>query len=147
MSCELCQEWDWRNGSEQIKDFAARTFLEERSALGLVILPALQLQRSHPRPKPAAALSMDRANTMLGLAGIKIMGLEDVLRVSDCRQAGQDRATLPPSLAPRPSRARSMPNHAGQPRNAAGNPAALATADGQVELHVQVDVASKWLAS
>jgi hypothetical protein len=54
LSRELCQEWDWRNGRGQIKDFAARSFLEKLAARGLVLLPALQLQRSHPRPKPAA---------------------------------------------------------------------------------------------
>lgn len=49
---ELCQQWDWRNGRGQIKDFAARTLLEKLAARGLVALPALQPQRSHPRPKP-----------------------------------------------------------------------------------------------
>lgn len=54
LSRELCQEWDWRNGRGQIKDFAARAFLEKLAARGLLVLPALQLQRSHPRPKPDA---------------------------------------------------------------------------------------------
>jgi hypothetical protein len=62
LSRELCQEWDWRNGRGQIKDFAARSFLEKLAARGAVVLPALQLQRSHPRPKPAAALPMNRAD-------------------------------------------------------------------------------------
>jgi hypothetical protein len=50
---ELCEHWDWRNGRGQIKDFAARSFLEKLAGRGLLVLPALQLQRSHPRPKPA----------------------------------------------------------------------------------------------
>jgi hypothetical protein len=54
LSRELCQEWDWRNGRGQMKDFAARAFLEKLDARGLLVLPALQLQRSHPRPKPDA---------------------------------------------------------------------------------------------
>jgi hypothetical protein len=54
LSRELCQEWDWRNGRGQIKDFAARAFLEKLDARGLLVLPALQWQRSHPRPKPGA---------------------------------------------------------------------------------------------
>ncbi len=52
LSRELCQEWDWRNGRGQIKDFAARTFLEKLASRGLLVLPPLQLQRSHARPKP-----------------------------------------------------------------------------------------------
>lgn len=55
LSRELCQEWDWRNARGQIKDFAARAFLEKLAARGLLILPALQLQRSHRRPKPPGA--------------------------------------------------------------------------------------------
>jgi len=59
LSRELCYEWDWRNGRGQIKDFAARAFLEKLAARGLVVLPALQLQRSHPRPKPDGAVAID----------------------------------------------------------------------------------------
>lgn len=53
LSRELCHEWDWRNGRGQIKDFAARAFLEKLAARGLLVLPALRLQSSHPRAKPA----------------------------------------------------------------------------------------------
>lgn len=56
LSRELCQEWGWRNGRGRIKDFAARTFLEKLAARGRLVLPGLQLQRSHPRPKPAGPL-------------------------------------------------------------------------------------------
>jgi len=59
LSRELCQEWDWHNGRGQIKDFAARAFLEKLAARGLVVLPALQLQRSHPRPKPDGPVPID----------------------------------------------------------------------------------------
>jgi len=58
LSRELCQEWDWRNARGQIKDFAARSFLEKLAARGLLVLPALQLQRSHPRAKPAGPVMM-----------------------------------------------------------------------------------------
>lgn len=51
LSRELCQQWDWRNGRGQLKDFAARSFLEKLQARGLVVLPVLQLTRSHARPK------------------------------------------------------------------------------------------------
>src|SRR5437773_8489312 len=51
LSRELCQQWDWRNARGRLKDFAARSFLEKLQARGLVVLPALQLLRRHPRPK------------------------------------------------------------------------------------------------
>jgi hypothetical protein len=53
LSRELCEHWDWRNGRGRLKDFAARSFLEKLEARGLVVLPALQLLRRHPRPKAA----------------------------------------------------------------------------------------------
>lgn len=59
LSRELCQEWEWRNGRGQLKDFAARAFLEKLAARGLVVLPALQLQRSHPRPKADGLVVID----------------------------------------------------------------------------------------
>ena len=59
LSRELSQEWDWRNGRGQLKDFAARAFLEKLAARDLVVLPALQLQRSHPRPKPDGPVVID----------------------------------------------------------------------------------------
>ena len=54
LSQALCQEWNWRNGRGELKDFAARTLLDKLGARGLIVLPPLQLQSSHPRPKPAA---------------------------------------------------------------------------------------------
>jgi hypothetical protein len=56
---ELCRQWDWRNERGQIKDFAARTFLEKLAGRGLVLLPPLQLERSHPRPKPDGTVVID----------------------------------------------------------------------------------------
>jgi len=55
---ELCEQWDWRNGRGELKDFAARSFLEKLAGRGLLVLPALQLQRSHPRPKPPGAVEV-----------------------------------------------------------------------------------------
>src|SRR5437667_11736073 len=59
LSRELCQEWDWRNGRGRLKDFAARNLLEKLEARALVVLPALQTQNSHPRPKPNRAVAID----------------------------------------------------------------------------------------
>ncbi len=39
LSRALCVEWDWRNGTGQIKDMAARTMLLKLEALGLIHLP------------------------------------------------------------------------------------------------------------
>jgi Domain of unknown function (DUF4338) len=55
----LAQEWDWRNGQGQLKNFAARSLLEKLEARGLIVLPALQLQSSHPRPKPGRAIMVE----------------------------------------------------------------------------------------
>jgi hypothetical protein len=59
LSRELCQEWNWRNGRGKLKDFAARSLLEKLEARALVVLPALQTQGSHPRPKLDRALAID----------------------------------------------------------------------------------------
>jgi hypothetical protein len=59
LSRELCREWGWRNARGRIKDFAARSLLEKLAARGLLVLPALQLQRSHPRPKPAGPVRIN----------------------------------------------------------------------------------------
>lgn len=56
---ELCHQWDWRNGRGQIKDFAARAMLEKLAGRGLVVLPAVRLERSHPRPKPDGTVGVD----------------------------------------------------------------------------------------
>jgi hypothetical protein len=53
----LCSEWNWRNGSGQIKDMAARTMLLKLDALGLIQLPAkrrttvnrMAMRRTQPR--------------------------------------------------------------------------------------------------
>jgi len=58
LSRELCQHWDWRNGRGELKDFAGRSLLEKLAGQGLVSLPPLQLQRSHPRPKPGRAITV-----------------------------------------------------------------------------------------
>jgi hypothetical protein len=59
LSRVLCQEWDWRNGRGQLKDFAARSLLEKLADRELVVLPPLQLRSSRPRPKPDRALGVE----------------------------------------------------------------------------------------
>ena len=52
LSRELCQQWGWRNGRGQLKDFAARSLLEKLEARSLLVLPDLRTENSRPRPKP-----------------------------------------------------------------------------------------------
>ena len=52
LSRELCQEWGWRNGRGELKDFAARSLLEKLEARSWVVLPDLRTQHRRPRPKP-----------------------------------------------------------------------------------------------
>src|ERR1051325_10399818 len=59
LSRELCEQWDWRNGRGRLKDFAARSLLEKLEARGLLVLPPLQSQRSHPRPKANLPAAID----------------------------------------------------------------------------------------
>jgi hypothetical protein len=59
LSRELCQLWGWRNGRGQLKDFAARSFLEKLESRSLLVLPDLRAQNSHPRPKPDPTAGID----------------------------------------------------------------------------------------
>lgn len=59
LSRELCQQWSWRNRRGELKDFAARSLLEKLEARSLVVLPALRIENSHPRPKPDRAPGID----------------------------------------------------------------------------------------
>ena len=53
VSVALCERWDWRTETGQLKDFAARTLLRKLEARGLITLPPArkgrQVQR-HPAP-------------------------------------------------------------------------------------------------
>jgi hypothetical protein len=66
LSRELCEQWDWRNGRGQLKDFAARSLLEKLEARGLLVLPPLQSQRSHPRPKANLPPVIDWSTDSIG---------------------------------------------------------------------------------
>jgi Druantia protein DruA len=52
LSRELCRHWGWRNGRGELKNFAARSFLEKLAARSLVVLPDLRIQNRPPRPNP-----------------------------------------------------------------------------------------------
>jgi hypothetical protein len=46
---ELCALWDWRDGSERLKDLAARSFLLKMESRGLIVLPPLREAYRKPR--------------------------------------------------------------------------------------------------
>jgi hypothetical protein len=64
LALELCRQWQWQNASGQIKDMAARSFLDKLEERGWIRLPARQRRRGPgfaPRlallPPPPADLS------------------------------------------------------------------------------------------
>jgi hypothetical protein len=64
LALELCRQWQWHNASGQIKDMAARSFLDKLEARGCIQLPPRQRRRGPgfaPRlavlpPAPSAEL-------------------------------------------------------------------------------------------
>jgi Domain of unknown function (DUF4338) len=64
LALELCRQWQWHNAAGQIKDMAARSFLNKLEARGAIRLPARQRRRGPgfaPRlaalPPPPAVLN------------------------------------------------------------------------------------------
>jgi hypothetical protein len=55
LALELCRQWQWQNGAGQIKDMAARSFLDKLEARGWIELPARQRRRG-PGFAPRLAL-------------------------------------------------------------------------------------------
>jgi len=51
LSIFLCQTWDWRNGTGQIKDMACRSMMLKLEKLGLIILPARRQAPSIRNPE------------------------------------------------------------------------------------------------
>lgn len=45
LALELCRQWQWQNAAGQIKDMAARTFLDKLEARGWIQLPPRQRRR------------------------------------------------------------------------------------------------------
>ncbi len=57
LALELCRQWQWYNAAGQIKDMAARSFLDKLEARGWIELPARQLRRGPGFAPRLAALS------------------------------------------------------------------------------------------
>src|SRR5208282_131087 len=45
LALELCRRWQWHNAAGQIKDMAARSFLDKLEARGCIRLPPRQRRR------------------------------------------------------------------------------------------------------
>ena len=45
LALELCRQWQWHNAAGQIKDMAARSFLDKLEARGWIVLPPRQRRR------------------------------------------------------------------------------------------------------
>src|SRR5258708_2889203 len=56
LSRVLSEQWDWRNGRGQFKNFAALSLLKELADRGLIALPAPKPNMHHPRPKRGRAM-------------------------------------------------------------------------------------------
>jgi hypothetical protein len=63
---ELCVKWEWRNERGQLKDFAARTFLQKLAAGGHIELPKLQVQKRRPPRKVAALAGWEEPQVLEG---------------------------------------------------------------------------------
>jgi hypothetical protein len=94
LSRELCIQWDWRNGRGQLKDFAARSLLEKLEVRGLLILPPLQTQRSHPRPKADLPIAIDWPTEAIGGPLSALEPLQWILPAAGSQQATRFRAYL-----------------------------------------------------
>ena len=55
LALELCRQWQWHNAAGQIKDMAARSFLDKLEARGCLELPPRQRRRG-PGFAPRLAL-------------------------------------------------------------------------------------------
>jgi hypothetical protein len=94
LSRELCAQWDWRNGRGQLKDFAARSLLEKLETRGLLVLPPLQSQRSHPRPKVNLPIAIDWPTESIGGPLSALEPLQWILPAAGSPEAGRLAAYL-----------------------------------------------------
>ena len=61
LALELCRQWQWHNAAGQIKDMAARSFLDKLEGRGWIELPARQRRRGPGFAPRLAALSSPTA--------------------------------------------------------------------------------------
>src|SRR5271170_3679250 len=58
LALELCRQWQWHNAAGQIKDMAARSFLDKLQARGWIELPPRQRRRGPGFAPRLAALPL-----------------------------------------------------------------------------------------
>jgi hypothetical protein len=85
LSRVLSEQWDWRNGRGQLKNFAALSLLEKLADRGLIVLPALKPNMGHPRPKPGRGIGVDWPREPVTQALSELRPLEWIVP-----QAGQE---------------------------------------------------------
>src|SRR6266536_1295480 len=66
LALELCRRWQWHNAAGQIKDMAARSFLDKLEARGWLELPPRQRRRGPGFAPRLAALSSPTAPEIKG---------------------------------------------------------------------------------
>jgi hypothetical protein len=68
---ELCRQWQWHNAAGQIKDMAARSFLDKLEARGWIQLPPRQRRRGPGFAPRLAALPPPQAELKVSLAQLR----------------------------------------------------------------------------
>lgn len=81
LSCELARCWDWRSGSGQLKDMAARTLLLKLEERGLIRLPARRRaspNRMRHKQVPRLDPSLSQEPIQRSLAHLRPLELREV---------------------------------------------------------------------
>jgi hypothetical protein len=81
LGCELAQLWDWRNGTGQLKDMAARTLLLKLEQRGLIRLPARRRaspNRMRHKQVPALDPGVSQQPIKTPLANLQPLQLREV---------------------------------------------------------------------
>ena len=87
LSQELCRQWNWRNGTGQLKDMAARALLLKLERTGRIQLPPRRAGRPNERGyRPRADLAHDRSPIVSDLNALLPVQMEP-LHTGDPRLA------------------------------------------------------------
>lgn len=81
LGCQLAERWQWRNGTGQLKDMAARTLLLKLEARGLIRLPARRRaspNRMRHRRVPALDPSVSQQPLRAALAHLQPVAVREV---------------------------------------------------------------------
>lgn len=87
LSQELCRLWDWRNGTGQLKDMAARSFLLKLEKAGWIELPARrQAPSNRMRDRRLGAIEFDQTPLESNLRSLGDLDLDEISREAGGRQ-------------------------------------------------------------